>query len=131
MKVTTVAVALLMAPFCSVASFAQGDPMAMMHQMAANQLGLLEYCKAQGAIDDAPLAAQKEAMAQLPPATGSTDTAEQLGKQGTLSVNGTTMTLASAASSKNVTVDGLCKQMGTMVVQTAAMMKQGAMPPAK
>ena len=132
MKMTPVAIAILSLPFCASLASAQNDPTAMMKQAAANQLGLLEYCQAQGAVDDKPISTQREIMAQLPASTAPIDAAEALGKQGTLSVNGQTMTLASAATTHNTTVDAMCKQIGGAVVQAAAMLKQqqagGGMP---
>ncbi len=132
MKMTPVAIAILSLSFCATLASAQNDPMAMMKQAAANQLGLLEYCQAQGAVDDKPVATQREIMAQLPASTAPTDAAEALGKQGSLSVNGQTITLTSAATAHNTTVDAMCKQIGGAVVQAAAMMKQqqagGGMP---
>ncbi len=70
-------------------------------------------------------------MARLPAAQGAapTDDAESLGKQGTISINGSTMTLAGMASSHNTTVSAICKQMGSSAVQAAAAFaQQGSMP---
>ena len=131
MKMMPVTIAILSLPFCGTLASAQNDPMAMMKQAAANQLGLLEYCQAQGAVDDKPVTTQREMMAQLPASAAPTDAAEALGKQGSLSVNGQTMTLTSAAATHNTTVDAMCKQIGGAVVQAAAMLKQqqgGGMP---
>jgi hypothetical protein len=132
MKMTPVAIAILTLPFCSALALAQGDPMAMMKQAAANQLGLLEYCQAQGAVDDKPVTTQREIMAQLPASAAPTDAAEALGKQGSLSINGQSMSLTSAAAAHNTTVDAMCKQIGGAVVQAAEMLKQqqagGGMP---
>ncbi len=133
MKMTPIAISILTLPLFTTTVLAQGDQMAMICQAAANQLGVLEYCKDQGAVDDAPVTAQHAVMAQLPAGTESTDADENLGKQGTLSVNGTTITLAKAATSRGITVADLCKQIGNSVVQGAAMLKQqqGATTPAQ
>ena len=126
MKMTPVTMSILLLPFCSAMASAQTDPTVMMKQAAANQLGLLEYCQAQGALDDKPVTAQRAIMAQIPASQTAvpTDQAEALGKQGSLSINGTTMTLASAAATHNTTIDAMCKQIGGAVVQASAMLQQ-------
>jgi len=110
---------------CAGSAFAQATPTAdqidMLHRAAANQLGVLEYCQAQGNTDGAAVAAQKALMTKLPGSSSNTDDAEALGKQGTVSVNGNTLTLASAAETQKTTVAALCKQMADTVVQTAKM----------
>jgi hypothetical protein len=112
----------------SAPAFAQGDPMAMAHTAAANQLGIVEYCQSQGSVGADAVDAQKTAMAQLPPSTVSTADAEALGKQGTLSMpNGTKATLASLATAHNTTVAAMCDQIGKTLIQAVAMSKQGTM----
>ena len=106
---------------------AQPDQMAMAHQMAANQLGVLEYCQKQGYTDTAATDAQRTVMARLPasdPAV-STEAAEASGRQGTLVANGNSYTLASMASTHNTTESALCKQMAGNVMQVASMQRGG------
>ena len=113
---------------------AQSDAFAAAHVASANQLGILEYCQSRGDVGDDAVSAQKSAMTHLPASTISTDAAENLGKQGTLSApNGASMTLASIASTHNTTVSALCKQMGGSAIQSAATYAQvgrqtGGMP---
>ena len=73
---------------------AQSDPYAMAHTASPNQLGVMEYCQGRGDVGPDAVAAQRSAIARLPASTVSTEAAEALGKQGTLTIpNGTTMTL--------------------------------------
>jgi hypothetical protein len=135
MNLHFIAVALVAVPLAATAAIAQSDPMATLHAAAANQLGVLEYCHARGDTDSAAIDAQRSVMAKLPPAPeGSTDAAETTGKQGTISINGAVMSLASVASDHNTTVPALCKQMADTVVQSAksmaGMMAMPATPPA-
>lgn len=111
---------------------AQSDPTAMARQSAANQLGLLEYCQAQGAVGDDAVSAERDMIAGMPaPATTgpvASDQAEALGKQGTMSMpNGQTATLAGMASAHNMTVSALCQQLGSGAVQSAAALRQSGM----
>ncbi len=111
---------------------AQADAMAMGRQSAANQIGIMEYCQTNGFADADAVAAQRSAFARLPPApVGSppTDSAETLGRTGTLSINGTKHTLASMAGNQNMTVSAVCGQMAANAKQVAASMaSMPAMP---
>jgi len=129
MKYRLAAVALLMGSLGSVAAMAQSDPMATARSMAANQLGLLEYCQSQGDVGPDAVAAQHGLMARLPVgAPGSMDAPEALGKQGMFSANGTNTPLASLATGHNTTVSALCGQMGSSVIQVAKSMPAAAGP---
>lgn len=114
------ALGLLASAICAAPAMAQTDPMA--RTAAANELGVLEYCQGQGHVDQTAVTAQRATLARLPASAGAapTDAAEALGKQGTISANGNTVTLAGFASSHNTTVDALCKQMASSVTQSAA-----------
>ena len=69
------------APWSSTA-FAQVDPMNMMREAAANQVGVMEYCTKQGYTDVAAVTAQRAALGQLPAGTADTSKAEELGRGG-------------------------------------------------
>ncbi len=113
-------------------SLAQTDLTAMARQSAANQLGLLQYCQAQGAVGDDAVKAERDMIAGMPAAAttspAASDQAEALGKQGTMSMpNGQTTTLAGMASTHNMTVSALCQQLGSGAVQSAAALRQNGM----
>ncbi len=117
--------ALLAAAVASTA-LAQTDPYAMAHRSAANQLGMLEYCQAQGFVGADAIGAEHDAIALLPASPVRTEDAEALGRQGSLAApNGTTMSIASMAGAQNTTVAAICRQMGSATVQMAAALKQG------
>ena len=113
---------------CATLSFAgaaraQTDLFAPARQAAANQLGVMEFCQAQGHADAPAVTAQRDAIGRLPPAPPGappTDAAEALGREGTLSANGAQTTLASLASSHNTTVAALCEQMAASAKQMGA-----------
>ncbi len=124
-----IVVAVSAAAFSAAPALAQGDPLGMARQMAANQLGVLEYCQAKGYTDQSGVTAEKSAIAQLPPSTESTLASENTGKQGTMSANGTSFTLASMAKTHNTTEAALCQQMAQGATQAAAMRQNmGTMP---
>ena len=112
----------LAAGVLSAPALAQGDPMAMARAASANQLGVLEYCQAQGHVDASAVAAMRSATARLPPApsTAATDAAEVAGRQGSIVANGTTTTLASFADTAHTTVPALCKQLADGATRSAA-----------
>ena len=118
------------ATVCTVVpALGQTDQIGMARQASANQLGILEYCQAQGYTDTSAVTAQKSAIAQLPPSTESTLASEATGKQGTILANGTSTTLASMARSHNTTEPALCKQMAENTIRMAAMRQNmGTMP---
>ena len=108
---------------------AQSDPYAMAHAAAANQLGVMEYCQGRGDVGPDAVAAQRSAIARLPASSAAYDANEALGKQGTLAApNGANMTLDSVASKQGSSISALCKQMGSSVIQSAAL-QHNAMTP--
>ena len=114
-------VSLLAAP----AAWAQTDAASMAHLAAANQLGVLEYCQSQGAIDGTPIASEKTIMTHLPASSVATTDAEATGKSGTLlAPNGAQTSLSQLASTHSTTISALCKQMGSSVQQSAAAFSQ-------
>lgn len=124
MTMHSVPLALTLAMCSALPALAQTDQIAMAHTMAANQLGLLQYCQGQGDVDASAVEAERSMIGRMPPSAAPTDAAEALGRKGTLSANGTTMTLASMASSHNTTVSALCKQMGSSAVQASSAYQQ-------
>ena len=124
MTMHSVPLALTLAMCSVLPAVAQTDQVAMMHTVAANQLGLLQYCQGQGEVDASAVEAERGMIGRMPPSAAPTDAAEALGRKGTLSANGTTMTLASMASSHNTTVSALCKQMGSSAVQASSAYQQ-------
>lgn len=99
----------------------QAQMMEMMQRAAHNQLGVLEYCQANGSIGQDVIDVQKRVMAMLPPAqvTG-LDEAEAVGKKGTVQFAGNEMNITDAAKARNTTPDAMCKQMGSMIQAQAA-----------
>ena len=126
-------IGVLLAAAAALPAFAQADPYAMAHLSAANQLGMLEYCQAQGFVGADAVGAEQGAMALLPASSVQTEDAEALGKQGMLAApNGAKMSVASMASAQHTTVAAVCQQMGSAIIQTEAALKQngkaGMMP---
>ena len=122
--------AVALAACCAAPASAQTDPTAMAHAAAANQLGILEYCKGRGDVGADTVTAERGTIARLPASSASTDAAEALGRQGTLSMpNGTTATLASLAGTRSTTVSALCRQMGSATQQAAASYGQAGLMP--
>jgi hypothetical protein len=108
-------------PLGYVAASAQSDPMHMLYLAAANQLGVIEYCRSYGWADDETVDAQKKIASALPASSdlsGLSD-AENDGKQGTLVVNGNRVTLAEAASSQGTMAQTICMQLGSTVKAVA------------
>ncbi len=112
----------LAAGVLSAPALAQGDQMAMVQAASANQIGVLEYCQAQGHVDASAVAAMRSAAARLFPApsTAAMDAAEVAGRQGSIVANGTTTTLASFADTTHTTVPALCKQLADGAARSAA-----------
>ncbi len=99
---------------------AQTDMMAMAHDGAANQLGVLEYCQAQGYTDGSAVVAQQGVISRLPAYAGSTAAAEATGKTGTISANGQSVSLSDMAARGHATEASMCQQMAANVKQAAA-----------
>ena len=99
---------------------AQTDMMAMAHDGAANQLGVLEYCQAKGYTDGSAVLAQQSVISRLPPYAGSTAAAEATGKTGAIAAHGQSFPLSDMAAKGNTTEAGLCQQMAANVKQVAA-----------
>lgn len=107
----------------AVAAAAQIAPTADDATAAAkNQLGVLEYCQAEGHIDGAALEVQAKLMALLPAASdqAKVDAAYEKGQAGTVSAMGVEQSLTDAAAAQSSDVTALCTQMAEMVNQMGA-----------
>ena len=133
MIMRTLSLAAFASSLLAFPALAQTDTTTMLRNTAANQLGILEYCQDQGAIDGSAITAQKQVMTRLP-AGAPTDAAEATGRAGSLaSPNGTDMTLASMATKGDTTVPALCQKMADSVKQAvvnnpAMSLTPGVMP---
>ena len=95
-----------------IAAQAQLSPAAKLSQVAANQLGLIEYCHDQGHAGADAVAAEREAFLGAPSTRLSTLSVEALGRSG-LSVgpDGGQIPMAELATSQSTTVAALCKDL--------------------
>ncbi|MFV0293323.1 MAG: pore-forming ESAT-6 family protein [Paracoccus sp. (in: a-proteobacteria)] len=86
---------------------------------ARNQLGVLEYCAAEGHIDNAAAEVQTKMLDMMPAAQdeAAVEAAYQKGKEGTVSAMGVEQSLADAATAQGSDVAALCGQLSTMVQQ--------------
>ena len=99
----------------------QQDMVRMMHLAAHNQLGVLEYCQAQGSIGADVVALQQRILGLLPPAqVDGLSEAEAAGKRGLVQFGGSQVQLADAAKAQSTTPDAMCKQIATMLQTQAA-----------
>lgn len=86
-----------------------------------NQLGVLEFCRAQGSVGADVVDLQRKVLGLLPSVQvdGLAD-AEALGKRGVVSFAGSQTELATAAKAQGTTVDTMCKKMAEMLQAQAA-----------
>ncbi|TXB68274.1 hypothetical protein FQV27_13055 [Paracoccus aurantiacus] len=89
---------------------------------AKNQLGVLEYCVAQGHIEGDSVEIQTKMMEMLPAAQdqAAVDAAYEKGKEGTVSAMGVEQTLSDAATAQGADEAALCGQLAQMVEQAGA-----------
>ncbi|MFC3568519.1 pore-forming ESAT-6 family protein [Paracoccus sp. TOH] len=109
------------------AALAQTAPNPDMAVAAAkNQLGVLEYCQAEGHIDGKAAETQGKIMAMLPAAqdAAAVEAAYEKGKTGTVSAMGVEQSLADAAKAQGAEVAALCTQIAAAVEQAAAQLPQ-------
>jgi len=93
---------------------AQLSPAAKMSQVAANQLGILEYCQAHGQASAAAVRAEREAMDGAPAPALSTVRAEQLGRLGySVAPDGQQIPVSQMAAEQGTTVPALCQDLAT------------------
>ncbi|RRH78035.1 pore-forming ESAT-6 family protein [Falsigemmobacter faecalis] len=87
---------------------------------AKNQLGVLEFCQAEGHIDGKAVEIQKKMFGQLPAPTDAAkvEAAYEKGKAGTVSAMGVEQSLKEASASQNTDISALCKQMAAVITQT-------------
>lgn len=86
-----------------------------------NQLGLMEFCRAQGSVGTDVVELQRKVLGLLPSVQvdGLAD-AEALGRHGVVSLAGSQTELAAAATSQGTTVDAMCKKMADLLRSQAA-----------
>ncbi len=119
----------LFAVLPSLPCLAQTDMTSMARNSAANELGVLEYCQAHGHTDGSAVTAQKTVISRLPAGSGSTDSAETLGRQGVLmGAGGSNVPLSEMASRGNTTEADLCTRMAGSVKQAVASNPAMSMP---
>lgn len=87
--------------------------------LSNNQLGLLEYCQAQGYIDGKAIVVQKKLMSMLPAVSDANkmEIAYQKGKKGTVAALDKDVPLADAAARKKTDVANLCQHLGGLIVK--------------
>ena len=100
----------------------------MMHMMALgahNQLGVVEFCQANGNLGADTVALQQKMIGMLPPSsTDGLDAAEATGKTGVISFGGTQTSLPEAAKAQGTTVAVLCGKIGYALAQAAKSLPQ-------
>jgi len=123
LKTSILTLALACAGTVALAQTATPDPDAAA-AAAKNQLGILEYCQAEGHIEGGPVEIQAKMMEMLPAAQNQdvVDAAYAKGKEGTVSAMGVEQTLTAAATAQNTDVKALCGQLASLVEQAAAQM---------
>ena len=102
----------------------QQDMMQMLQLAAHNQLGVLEYCQAQGYTGSEAVDLQRKILGMMPsPAKmDGIAEAEAAGKTGEVQAGGTHVKLVDAAKTQNTTPEAMCKQISSMLQQQAAML---------
>ena len=99
----------------------QADMLKTMHLAAHNQLGLVEYCQAQGSFGTDVVDLQKRMLGMLPPAqVDGLDAAEAAGRKGVVEFAGNQVDIKDAAKAQNTTPDAMCKQIGAMLQSQAS-----------
>ena len=123
LKTSILTLSLAIAGTAAFAQTATPDPDAAA-AAAKNQLGILEYCVAEGHIDGAAVETQTKMMEMLPAVQNQevVDAAYAKGKEGTVSAMGVEQTLADAATAQKSDVKSLCGQLSAMVEQAASQM---------
>ncbi len=110
-----------------VAGQAQLSPAAKLSLVAANQLGILEYCHDQGQAGADAVSAEREAFLGAPSTNLSTLHAEELGRHGfSVAPDGQQIGVAALASQQNTTVPALCKDLADSSLQFQAALRKRA-----
>lgn len=121
----TAAVAVLL-PLSSVAqgqapAEGQTEMLKTLALAGRNQLGVLEFCRAQGSVGGDVVELQRKMLGLFPPVqVDGLAEAEALGTRGVVSFAGSQTELAAAATSQGTTVDAMCKKMADMLRSQAA-----------
>jgi len=106
---------------------AQLSPAAKMSQVAANQLGILEYCQLHGQASAAAVRAEREAMDGAPAPALSTVRAEQLGRLGySVAPDGQQIPVSQMAAQQGTTVPALCQDLARASLTFEAEIQQAA-----
>ena len=118
---TSVAVLILLAGAAHAQPPGQTAETVRARQLAEyNQLGILAYCQAQGAIGEDIVALQRTAAAGLPgPGGAAVAEAEALGRAGVVAFEGSRVPIADAASGDGMPIRARCKHIA-MSVQAQA-----------
>ena len=124
LKTTVIALGLALTGTMASAQDAQ-DPDAAV-SAARNQLGVLEYCQAEGHIDGAAIEVQGKMLEMMPAATdeAAAQAAYEKGQAGTVSAMGVEQTLDEAATAQGADVAGLCAQLAALVEQAGEQLPQ-------
>lgn len=86
-----------------------------------NQLGVMEFCRAQGSVGGDVVELQRKMLGLFPPVqVDGLAEAEELGKRGVVSFAGSQTELAAAAESQGTTVDAMCKKMADLLQSQSA-----------
>ena len=103
-----------------VAAHRSPEILRSLHLAARNQLGILEYCAAQGAVGEDVVALQRQAVSTLPPApdAGLVE-AEAAGRRGMIAFDGSEVTFAAAANARGLRVEANCKFIAITVLAQA------------
>ena len=104
-----------------ITAHAQLSPAAKLSQVAANQLGIIEYCHDTGQAGADAVSAEREAFLGAPSTHLSTVPAEQLGRRGfSVSPDGQQIPVAELATRQNTTIPALCKDLADSSLQFQA-----------
>ncbi len=102
-------------------AWAQLSPAAKIEQVAANQLGIVEYCHEKGYIGADAVGAEREAFLGGPTTQLSTVPAEELGRRGfSVAPDGQQITFAALAAQQNTSVAALCQDLASAALQFQA-----------
>ncbi len=112
------AVAFLLLP---ASAGAQLSPAAKLSEVAANQLGIIEYCHDKGHAGADAVSAEREAFLGAPSTNLSTVRAEELGRSGfSVAPDGGQIPVADLATQQNTTVPALCRDLAEASLQFQA-----------
>ena len=104
-----------------LAAQAQLSPAAKISQVAANQLGILEYCHDHGQAGADAVAAEHEAFLRAPSTNLSTVHAEELGRQGlSVTPDAAEITVAELAAQQKTTMPALCQDLAQSALEFQA-----------